>query len=496
MKKYIFTSLLASIVAFSSCSDFLDIRPENSVPVEGLDYSNPDNLFEPISAAYASMRNNDAHAFPYFGMFEVASDNADKGSSPSDNPPMGEIDAINFQPGNYIFNNIWVAFFNVVSVSNYAIEAMDTFYDQLPQETDKATAIQYQGEAKTIRAYAYFQLTRLFGNVPKIDKNYTADELGKLPQTGTAQLYEFILKDLDEAIEVLPESYTNLYPGRITKYTAAAIKAKVCLYNEQYDEAAKMCDMVIASGKFNLLPVFSTYFSLAGKNSVESIFEIQSSTLGNTFGEATYIEYAYQQGPRNNTDPKVQGWGFCVPSDDLISFFKDRNDSIRAATTLLYRGTKTPEGDSISTQCENPVYNGKVYTPSYDNTWSYNGYGFDQNVRVLRYADILLIYAEALKRGASTGSASGMSGSDAFNLVRKRAGLGTIDDPTLEQIWDERRAELAMEEDRYFDLVRTGQAQSVFAKLGLTYNPNKNNIYPIPLNQLDLNSNLKQNPNY
>lgn len=493
MKKYIIPVLLILGTLFYSCSDYLDIRPENSVPVEGLDYSNSANLFLPISAAYASMRNNDAHAFPFFSMFEIASDNADKGSSPTDNPPALQIDSIRFEPGNYLFNNLWVAFFNVVSVSNYAIQAMDTFYVNLNSEADKNLALQYQGEAKAIRAYAYFQLTRAFGRVPLIDKNYSAEELGKLPQASTADLYSFMVQDLTDAINVLPDSYSDKYPGRITAYTAAGLLAKVQLYNKQYDQVAQLCDKLISSNQFGLLPTFRNYFSVAGKNSRESVFEIQSSTLGNTTGEATYLEYAYQQGPRNNAPSNMQGWGFCVPSADLIQFYKDRGETIRPATTLLYRGTLTPEGDSIKSQCENPVYNGKAYTPSYDNTWSFNGYGFNQNVRILRYADILLMYAEAITRGAAPGS---ISAEEAFNLVRQRAGMATIASPTLQEIWDERRAELAMEEDRYFDLVRTGEAQSVFTKLGITYNPNKNNVYPIPSSQLELNPNLTQNPGY
>jgi starch-binding outer membrane protein, SusD/RagB family len=98
----------------------------------------------------------------------------------------------------------------------------------------------------------------------------------------------------------------------------------------------------------------------------------------------------------------MQGWGFCTPSQNLIDFFDERGEVIRPATTLLYRGTVTPEGDSIRTIVTNPVYNGKVYTPSFLNRWSFNGYGFDQNVRILRYPDILLMYAEAIVNGTDS----------------------------------------------------------------------------------------------
>ena len=161
----------------------------------------------------------------------------------------------------------------------------------------------------------------------------------------------------------------------------------------------------------------------------------------------------------------MQGWGFCTPSQNLIDFFQGRGDHIRMATTLLYRDSTTPEGDYISAECTNPVYNGKVYTPSAYNNWSYNGYGFDHNVRILRYSDVLLMYAEAVARGASEYPESTMNAQGALDWVRDRAGLEPVG-LSLDNVLDERRAELALEEDRFFDLVRTGQAASVLGKYG------------------------------
>ena len=166
---------------------------------------------------------------------------------------------------------------------------------------------------------------------------------------------------------------------------------------------------------------------------------------------------------------------------------------VRPATTLLYRGTTTPEGDEILPTCTNPVYNGKCYTPSSYNNWSFNGYGFDHNIRVLRYSDVLLMYAEALLNGAAAGS-SGLTALDAVNQVRDRAELPLLDSVTLQTIWDERRAEFALEEDRFFDLVRTGQAAQALSANG--YVEGKNNLFPIPANQRQLNPNLEQNPGY
>ncbi len=476
------------------CEDFLEIRPEATIPTSGIDYTKSENIFLSVSASYASLRSYGAHVFPYIGAFEIASDNADKGSTPEDNPPMLELDNLTYEADNGLINDLWIAYYDIVSSANYSIHQMPLFEAALLNSADKLYAMQCQGEGKTIRAYAYFNLTRLFGKVPIIDTVLTSEELASLNQSTTAQLYDFIEKDLAEAIQVLPESYTSEWDGRITKYTAMALKAKVHMYQAEWDSVASLTDRIIHSGRYSLVPDFREVFSMDGENSEESLFELQSSTLGKTIGEQTYIEYAYVQGPRANYPSNMQGWGFCVPSQKLIDFFVARGEVIRPATTLLYRGTKTPEGDSIKTKCVNPVYNGKVYTPSVYNNWNYNGYGFDHNVRILRYSDVLLMYAESKVHGATFPTASGLTADDAVNQVRIRAGLNALSGATLQQIWDERRAELALEEDRFFDLIRTGQAAAALADKGFV--TGKHEVYPIPDAQRQLNPNLVQNNGY
>jgi hypothetical protein len=350
-----------------------------------------------------------------------------------------------------------------------------------------------EGEARAIRAYAYFNLVRAFGRVPIVDEVLTSEQLASLGQSETSEIYDFISEDLDYAISVLPVSYPSGYSGRITSYTAMAIKAKAMMYAGNWDEVASLADKIISSGRYGLMADFREVFSIAGENGKESLFEIQSSTLGNVNGSAPYIEYAYVQGPRGNSPSNLQGWGFCTPSENLIAFYQSRGEVVRPATTLLYRGTVTPEGDEILPSCTNPVYNGKCYTPSYYNNWSFNGYGFDHNIRVIRYSDVLLMYAEALLNGAPAG-ASGITALDAVNQVRDRAEIPLLDSVTLKDVWDERRAELALEEDRFFDLVRTGQAAQALASAGFV--EGKNNLFPIPANQRQLNPNLEQNPGY
>jgi hypothetical protein len=487
-------TITISAILLSGCTDFLDIRQEATVPSTGMDYTKSENIFLPVSNAYAKMRTNTTHAFAYIGAFEITSDNADKGSTPEDNPTMAQLDNFTYEASNTLLNELWQGYFDIVSAANNALYQMPLFEEAMLNDENKRYTHECAAEAKVIRAYAYFNLTRLFGRVPVIDKLMTADELAGLRQASTDDLYRFILKDLEEAIPVLPESYSKEWAGRINKYTAMAIKAKVHLYRNEWDQVASLTDGIMAAGRDGLLSNFREVFSVESKNSRESLFEIQSSTLGKSTGESTYLEYAYVQGPRGNTPSNMQGWGFCTPTTDLIQFFANRGETVRAATTFLFRGTMTPEGDSIKTVCTNPVYNGKVYTPSKYNLWSYNGYGFDQNVRILRYSDLLLMFAEAKLQGAASGNTTGYTALTALNEVRDRVKLPLLSAISLQDVWDERRAELALEEDRFFDLIRTGQAANVLGNKG--YVENKHRVFPIPTIQMQLNRNLEQNPGY
>jgi hypothetical protein len=220
--------------------------------------------------------------------------------------------------------------------------------------------------------------------------------------------------------------------------------------------------------------------------------EIGSSDLGQSTGGMPLCYYAFIQGPRGNKEP-FQGWGYKVPSQRLVDFLDAREDHVRKAVTLLVLGETTPEGDFIDPGCANPYYNGKVYVPTRLNNRSYNAYGLDHNMRLLRYADVLLMHAEAMAQGAAITPASGYTATMALNEVRSRAGLPATE-ATLENIYDERRAELALEENRFFDLVRWGLAPQVLGRLG--FQTGKNEVFPIPSAQRQLNPNLPATPGY
>ena len=483
--------LLTVLALLTACSDFLDIRTEATMPSSGLDYSKTENIFLPLSAAYASMRLGESEALNYMAVLEIASDDADKGSSADDGPAVKEFDEFTYGPQNDHIGYVWSIFYRMVSAANYAVESMDRFQEAITSEEGLREVVECRAEARLIRAFAYFNLVRTFGSVPLIDRTMSADELASMEVTGVAQLYQFIYADLDAAIALLPESYPDM-PGRYTRYTAMALKAKVALYNKDWNEAARQADAIISSGRFSLMSKFRDAFSVEHENGPESLMEIQSSDMGQTSGAMPICYYGFIQGPRNGAEP-LQGWGYKVPSQALIDFLDSRGDTVRKGVTLLERGSTTPEGDVISANCANPYYNGKVYVPSRYNTRSFNAYGLDHNIRLIRYAEILLIYAEAMANGASISPVSGYTADQALNEVRARAGLPATS-ATLENIYDERRAELALEENRFFDLVRWGKAAAVLGPLGFT--AGKNEVFPIPSAQRQLNAKLPATPGY
>lgn len=488
MKKYIFI-IACAILPLCSCSDFLNIRTEASMPSSGLDYTKPENIIMPLSAAYASMRLGEGEAFNYVAVMDICSDDADKGSSADDGPMAAAIDNFSLDASNTCVADMWTYFYNISSSANYAIESMDKFAEAITSEDGLRQVAETRGEAKIIRAWAYFNLLRIFGSVPYIDRTMTSDELAKMKVSTEEQLFGYIYADLDDAIKVVPDSWDE-YPGRYTSWTARALKSRVALYRKDWNEAAAQADAIIRSGEFSLLSSFRDVFLMKGENSAELLMTIQSSTLGQSTGEAPMCYYAFIQGPRNNPASNMQGWGFKVPSQKLIDFLDGRGDVIRKQATILERGTTTPEGDEISTMCVNPYYNGKVYTPSRYNKWSFNGYGRDYDVRLIRYAEILLNYAEAVMNGAPAGS---ITAQDALDQVRGRAGLAVVP-VSLDAVQEERHAELAMEDNRFFDLVRWGKAVEVLGPLGFT--ANKNEHFPIPSTQRQLNPNLPASPGY
>lgn len=483
---------IGMVVCVVSCDDFLNIRVEGTMPSSGTDYTKAENIFQPVSAAYAQMRSD--IWFPYVCVGDVSSDDSDTGSAVGDNAYATAMNDFTFEPGNYMFNSLWTGYYNIISAANNAIYQEGKYAEAMKTEENKLYARQCANEAKVIRAFAYTWLYRTFGEVPIVRYGMNSSELANNPQVSKDELYKYILRDLDEAIDTLPIYYSKVWGTRYTRYTALALKAKAAMYFDDWQSAADASGKIIASGKFSLVDDYRYLFSVDGEGCTESLMEIEGSDLGQNSGEAPYLLYAYYQGPRNNSPSNMQGWGFNVPNDNLKSFLEARNDNKRLSITFLERGTTTPEGDYISDKCPNPYYNGKVYTPSSYNTFNTNAYGYDHNIRLIRYAEVLLIYAESLCSGASSGECT-YSADDALHEVQNRAGISNTT-ATLQNVWDERRAELALENNRIFDLIRLGKVEEVVGAKIAGAKTNFHSHFPIPSEQVTLNKALIPSPGY
>jgi hypothetical protein len=470
-------------MTITGCSDFLNKLPENSVPQADVDYTKLSDMYMPVSGVYATA----AMKFSFwggYGLIAVRGDDVDKGSNPNDQVEFNYAKQFQYDKitGYWALNASWEGLYNVVTTANAALESLNKYKENITSTDDMDKYNQYTAEVRFLRAMAYYRITQFWGAAPIITDNKSLT----VKKNSIKEVHQFIQDELDYCVENLPALRPNEIPNRpgaVTKFTALMLKAKLALLDADYLMVLSATNEIINSKKFELYPDFYQLFKIPGKLSNESLYELQYTDFGTGSGDAVTSDawFAFQ-GPRNGINP-ISGWGFMVPSSAIQSFLASRNDSVRAKTTFIYAGKRTLSGDTIppANPGEPESYNGKVYTPSNQMTPGRNDYGMNNNIRIFRYADVLLMNAEAKVR-------SNQNGDEPFNLVRARAKLSPITNVTLEQILDERRAEFAMEwGERFFDLVRTGKASETLPG----FVTNKSEYYPIPQNQTDLNPELK-----
>ena len=477
---------LAAAVLLSSCSkSFLDVPPQAQQPSQQF-WKTADDAAKAVNAMYGNLREWKQTAFASIAVESMGSDETEKGSSAGDATYMNNFDNFTASSTEGQINDFWLGMYQEINLCNQVLDNVPAI------EMDATLKNRYFAEAKFIRAYMYFRLVRAFGDVPlrlKLAKDATEYNL---PRTPAAEVWAAIEKDLTEAAAVLPQSYGAADIGRATKGAALALHAKVSMYQKKWAQALTLTNTVMTLG-YSLFPDFEKQFRIPNENNSESIFEIQCQRLPAISG-ATTSQYSQVQGVRGIN---WGGWGFNVPTDVLVNAF-EANDPRRDAT-IIFRGETTPQGDFVPVTGDNPRYNQKSYVPS---SYFVSGFseGADQNVRVIRYAEVLLINAEAANE---TGNAT--LAKQSLNAVRARARGGNAailpdvtsnDQATLRNaIWQERRVELAMEFDRFFDVIRQGRGAAVFGAKGFV--AGKNELMPIPQTQIDLSAGvLTQNPGY
>lgn len=481
--KIIFSFLLLLVIGFVSCGkNFLEEGPRR-VTIQDLINNPQDGAQRVIGAVYNKLYDWQQHSFSWIGITSIASDDADKGSEPGDTgADKHELDNWTFNPSAISFFEVWESNFQGIGRATYALK----FLEQM--QLAPAEKSRYEGEAKMLRAYFYFNLVRTFGGVPKIEKVLESQEEidATSVRKSAAEIYAFIESDLNAAITGLPVSIPASERGRLTKGAAQALLAKVYLYQAKWGPAKSMADAVIASGQYALLTDYSMIWREAGEFSSESIWEVNA--IGTTPSKG--IEgYFVVQAPRGGL-----GWGFNTPTQDLANSY-EAGDT-RKAATIIVTGQTLWDGYVTPSTSPNPMYNYKSYVSKTQETFNGDDWNANKNLRILRYAEVWLIKAEAENELGNLTAAQ-----NALDEVRNRANLGNTTAATKDDlrnaIWQERRVELAFEHDRMFDLRRTGRAAAVLQAHGKNYISPKHDLFPIPQRQIDLSNNrLQQNPGY
>jgi hypothetical protein len=484
-KSILYISLLAvvSLPTLNSCNDdeFLDRKPlgtavEGDLPAGGFE--------EKAFGLYGKLRTQGGITdWDRYWFQNIRSDDAMKGSTPGDASARGNImDGFVYSPTEFASN--WDGHFSLIYACNDLIADVDS-----SGKTDPGSIIN-KAEAMAIRGFAYFELRRDYGEVPIILKRIVTPSDGIKAKSTIADVDAQIISDLEFAAEKLPISWPA-YPGRATSGFANSIMAKLYLYQGNWAKSLEKAEVVMNSGQYALYNSYETLFKEQGDNCIESIFEVQFLRQASVNYSNNYFE---SQGIRGSGDWDL-GWGFNVPTQNLVDAYETGDP--RKKSTILFEGQDDGYGTTIPTGLAQPYWNKKAYsTPSYR---ALQGTGKNQwfNVKIIRYADVVLIAAEAANELGNTAKAA-----DYVNQVRARArGNNASVLPNIAAgaglkaaIKQERRVELAMEGERFYDLVRWGDAPTVLGSLGYQ---DKNKFYPIPQTAIDQSGGvLKQNPNY
>lgn len=479
--------ILFAVTMVNVGCDYTDIDPEFTRDADSF-FIDEQDYYQALTGAYDLLQTS------YLSLWigEIASDNSIAGGeSVTDTEGLHQIDNMTHGGVNNELRSVFRYNYAGITRANFIFENQDNI--------DFAGKDEVLAEAAFLRAYYYFELVKFFGDVPLVvDRRIGAEEISSLARTPATEVYAQIETDLMRAAENL--TYTRSEKGRVTKGAALALLGKAYLYQDKFSEAAAVLDQVINEGPYSLSNDFSNLFRVGSENGPESVFEIEYvGTEGGGYGCFVCLEGFAAVGFHSIRGYKgpiyADGNSYNLPTQDLVDAFEPGD--IRLEPTIL---------DIEAFAAENPgveyVEGAGGHTGYYNNKYlkrvdelglADNDLTSPVNHRVIRYADVLLMAAEAHARKSSPDEAKAR---DYLNQVRDRAGLDDVNatgQALVEAIWDERRVELAGEGDRFFDLVRTGRADEEID--GFT--PNKNELFPIPQDEIDLaNAGWQQNPGY
>ncbi len=480
--------ILILIFFFGCTEDFLENPPKGQLTTGNFPTTREDAILA-TNGVYNTLRvwNFYAGGFP---ILDIMSDEAKKGSNPGDGVVITDFEEFTFTAGNSSFLRWWSTLYMGIKRAHLVLENVPEI------NMDEDLKGRLIAESRFLRGFFYFTLVRAFGDVPMV---LSSEPPSKMPRTDKQKIYnEVIIPDLEYAINNLPlrSQYSSQETGRATKGAARGILAKVYLWLEDYENAEKYAMDVINSKEYSLDPSFRNVFNANfGSGAILEVGALPRTGLGNGGNQ-----YANTWGVRG--EPNL-GWGFGRPSWSLI---QDLQGDPRLDPTVAFLG-ETIDGITIIGDDNTPdttfsngeieqveCYNQKTFVADSvpEASWGYNR-------KFLRYADVLLVAAEALNENNKPGDALIY-----LNKVRERArenesqlpDITTTDQSALRDIIiEERHRELALEGHRFYDLVRSGKAPEILGPLGFV--EGKHELLPIPQSEVDISEgNIQQNPNY
>lgn len=499
MKKRIITVIAAFTFLSMSVScgdDFVERQQPYSIDSENY-FNSEEDYQQALIAVYDILQSSYQNVL----LGEIASDNTlSGGESATDVPGFQQVDDMSHTPINPEVKKIWDWMFAGVNRANYILEFKD--------KTDFEGKEHILAQTRFLRAYFHFELVKWFGGIPmKGDARFKLGDETTIPRSTPEQVYASIEADLLYAIEHINPG-PPAQQGRVTKGAAQALLGKVYLYwadlgsgdTTKFADAANVLESLISSNTYSLVADYSTIFENNNENNAESVFEVQyTDAEGGSFECLQCSEGNVAvgfNGPRNYTGPLFEsGYSFNVPTQETYDIFEDGD--LRRDIAILNMQTWGDQTGATSGQgYEHTGFFNRKYIPRVgDQNLQDPNLTNPNNYRAIRYADVLLMAAEAYNRGGIDNDRARLY----LNMVIRRAYGNNLHDVTeggsnlTEIIWNERRKELVGEGHRFFDLVRTGRAATAIE--GFTID--KHELFPIPYEEIQFsNGNWSQNPGY
>lgn len=487
MKNSLKQLIVIVIITISySCDDYLEILPEGQQNSES--YFNTKSDYEDALVGVYDLLST-TYLNNILG--EIASDNSlCGGGDATDVLDWQQIDNMTHTADNGALRSLFQWMYAGISRANYIIEFKD--------KTDFEGKDQIIAETLFLRSYYYFELVKFFGDVPMyVDGRISIAQSQSIDRTPKAEVYAQLEQDLVSIIDDLP--WQQNQNGRVTKGAALSLLGKIYLYQDKFPEAAQTLDRVINEGPYDLVNDFSTIFLNSNENNIESVFEVQYfGGEGASFDCFQCVEGNIAvgfMGPRftgGDFTPFTSGFSFNPPTPEIFNAYTEEDE--RRDATILDMEAFVAERPNVTFNFGNTDdytgYYNKKYIPYAEANLPDVNLSHSNNYRAIRFSDVLLMAAEAYNRGSIDDNKARIY----TNRVRERANLEAITSSgnTLTQdIYNERRLELAGEGHRFFDQVRTGQTNTIpgFAP--------RNVLFPIPRIEIELAGNRwPQNDGY